>query len=136
MPKRTRNYRPIDGFEPDAKLREWTSENFPAIDIDATFEVFRDKALAADWVYASWGAAWRNYLRNSKKYEGVVYKRGLDDPKMQLVLHEARKVGFRDPSPVENVSTYRSALERFKANPPQPHLRGLDISALVKRVPH
>lgn len=142
MAKRTRNYKSIQtsGFKLDAGLRKWCDSHFPAIDPDPTFEVFKDKALAGAWVYASWSAAFRNYLRNAKQYGGVVYYSGLDDPIWSQLIVEARVVGFRDPDiTVDSPSSYRSELRRFTP-PIQKTLtdgaRSVDLSNILKRVEH
>lgn len=134
MAKRTRNYKSIEesGFALDDSLRAWCAEKYPAIDPDATYEVFKDKALAGAWIYASWPAAFRNYLRRSKEFAGVVYKRGLDDPKWSELMTEARAIGFRDPNVrLESPDQYRQALRQFKP----PTQRGLDVGGILKRIP-
>ena len=142
MPKRTRNYKSITtaGFKLDDSLRKWCESHYPAIDPDPTFEVFKDKALAGAWIYASWSAAFRNYLRNAKQYGGVVYRSGLDDPIWSQLILEARGLGFRDPDvTVDSPSSYRAELRQFTP-PIQRTLtdgaRSVDLSTILKRVDH
>jgi hypothetical protein len=114
-------------------LRRELSEKFPRVDLDRTFEVFRDKALAHGWLYSSWPAAFRNYIRNGKQYGGVEYKAGFADPKFDALLDKARAIGFRMPLPIESTGTYREALEAFDKK--QVRQASLNLGNTIKRVP-
>lgn len=100
-------------FRLDDSLRSWLAEKFPTVDADATVELFRDKALAKGWVYASWPAAFRNYIRRGKEWGGVVYRSGLEDPAFGALIQHARAVGFRMPQKLETANGYRTALNEF-----------------------
>lgn len=55
-------------FEITADLRAWAAEKFPAVDIEAQTEAFRD------WEYAKprtdWPAAWRSWIRKAADFGG------------------------------------------------------------------
>ena len=114
MPKRTRNYKGIDeaGYSLSDDMRQWIADEFPDLDPDGTFELFRDNCLANDRVYASWDAALRNWLRKSRDWGGVAYKAGMEgDPTWRELIKEARAMGFRMPrTPLESASQYRQAM--------------------------
>lgn len=137
MPKRTKNYTDIEeaGYELDERMREYMDKQYPNLAPDATFELFRDNCLANDRIYASWPAAFRNYLRKPADWGGFVYKAGMDgDPTWRQLLIEARAIGFREPrTPVETAAQYRQALREFE--PPTDMLGGvIDVTKIVKRV--
>jgi hypothetical protein len=137
MAKRTAQYRSIEQsrFIVDDQLRAWTKEHFPTIDVDATYELFKDKALAAAWAYADWRAAWRNYLRNSKQYGGVVYVGGLEDPAFHMLIVEARTLGFRDPRRLETAASYRTALRAWRDSGSQDAAVRQRVLSVIRRIP-
>jgi hypothetical protein len=114
-------------------MRQYMAENYPDLDPDKTFELFRDNCLANDRVYASWDAALRNWLRNPVEWGGVAFKDGLG-PEWREVLREAEAIGFRKPRlNIETVHQYRSEMRRFV--PEQTELLpGVDIGSVIKRV--
>lgn len=132
MPKRQRNYQSLDesGYSLTDAVRTWCAAKHPTIDIEGTFEVFCDKALANDWIYANWDAALRNYIRNGNLYGGIVYKAGMDNPAFAQLIAEARGIGFRDPLKGESPGAYRTALKAHDAAA----VRGKAIPMPFKRV--
>jgi hypothetical protein len=124
------------GFALDDGIRQWLAEKFPRVDPDATLELFTDKALAKGWQYASWPAAFRNYVRNGEKFGGLAFKRGLSDAAYDPLIKRARQVGFRDPTRLESAGAYRTALGEFErgAKAAAPMLREM-INRAIKRVP-
>lgn len=112
--KRTKKCKPIGDWRPESEsLLKWIAEKMPTLDVDETFELFRDKAEANAWEYASWDAAFRNYLRKSDEWGGAVHTGGMSDPRWRELIHKARKVGFRDPVSHESLSVYRQAIEAY-----------------------
>ncbi len=98
----------------DATLA-WMAARYPTVDIAETREVFCDKAAAKGWSYRDWQAAFRNYVRNGRKFGGLVYKAGRDqDPRWMPVLAEARQYGFREPTTAESPAGYKTALDAWK----------------------
>ena len=135
MAKRTKNLKPLDdaGFVISDRMRQYVAERYPDLDVDGTYELFCDKALANDWVYANWDAAFRNYLRNPREWGGFAYRDGLDDPKWRPLILMAREQGFRDPHlPAETPEQYRSAMKNWK---PPADLLGHDLGNVLKKVP-
>ena len=116
-PKRTKNYKDIEeaGYELNDRMRRYVEYNYPNIDVDGTFELFRDNCLANDRIYASWDAAFRNWLRKPADWGGFAYKEGMSgDPTWRQLLIEAKEIGFRKPRlPMESASQYRQALRSF-----------------------
>jgi hypothetical protein len=112
VPRRTTNYESIEesGYEPDDEMQRYCADKYPTVDVDGTFELFRDNALSHDKVFASWPAAFRTWLRNGLKYGGIVYRSGLSDPAFAQLIQEADGVGFRRPLPKESAGAYRTAL--------------------------
>jgi hypothetical protein len=110
---------PASGIPENFKLTDSTLEfcaaEFPNVNIDATLKIFSDKADAGGWLYTNWQAAFRNYLRNSEKYGGAVYKNGrAQDPRWKQILAEVAPYGFRAPLPHETPSSYRTDFELWK----------------------
>jgi hypothetical protein len=93
--------------------RHELAEKFPRVDLDRTYEVFRDKALANGWLYSSWIAAFRNYIRNGKQYGGVEYKSAMINPAFDALIERARSLGFRMPHKSESAGAYRTALDVY-----------------------
>ncbi len=100
------------GFVLTDALRNWLVSEYPTIDADKTYELFCDHALAKGWVYASWSAAFRNYIRRAKEYGGVVYAY---DPAFVPLLKWASDIDFRKPHEGESVGVYRTKLKEFDA---------------------
>lgn len=121
------------GFALTDQLRSELSFKFPRIDLDKTFEIFYDKALAQGWLYSHWPAAFRNYLRNAQQYGGVEYKPGLHDPKFDHLIERARAVGFRMPRGIDSVGTYRQELDEFDKR--QAKQSPLKLGDIIKRIP-
>ncbi len=112
--KRTAKCKPIGDWEPTSPaLKKWIDDKFPTLDIDETFELFRDKAEANAWEYASWDAAFRNYLRKALEWGGAVFTCNRIEPGWRDAIHKARKVGFREPGSHESLAVYRSAVESY-----------------------
>lgn len=137
MPKRTKNYKDIEeaGYELNDKMREYLEHRYPNLHAEQTFELFRDNCLANDRVYASWDAAFRNYLRKPADWGGFAYKAGMEgDPSWRQLLIEAGALGFRKPrTPVESASQYRQAMREF--TPPTDMLGGtINVSTILKKV--
>lgn len=137
MPTRTKNYKDIDeaGYVIDDAMREYMAERYPDLEPDGTFELFRDNCLANDRVYASWPAAFRNYLRKPIDWGGFVYRTGLDDPRWRQLIIEARALGFRKPRlPMESADQYRQALRTFE---PETDMLGdtINVSNILKPIP-
>ncbi len=104
-----------DDFRLTEKTLEWLAAKSPTLNIDETLEIFRDKAAAKGWSYRDWQAAFRNYVRNGRKFGGLVYKAGRDqDPRWMPVLAEARQYGFREPTTAESPAGYKTALDVWK----------------------
>lgn len=111
---------PQKGIPENFALTESTSNfmqnEFPTVDVEKTLALFRDKAEAGGWLYASWQAAFRNYVRNGQKYGGIAYKNGrAQDPRWQPILAIAKPYGFREPEDNETPSSYRTAFEQWKS---------------------
>lgn len=135
MAKRTKNLKGLEDarFVLTDKMRAYVEERYPDLDVDGTYELFCDKALANDWVYANWEAAFRNYLRNPREWGGVAYRDGLGDPKWRALLLEAKDIGFRKPHlPAETPDQYRSAMKAWE---PPKDLLGHNTSNLLKKIP-
>lgn len=112
--KRTAKCKPIGDWQPTSEpLLKWVERNMPTVDIEATAELFRDKAEANAWEYASWDAAFRNYLRKSDEWGGAVHVNGMSDPRWRQLVIEARAIGFRDPVKSETLSLYRQAMRSY-----------------------
>lgn len=95
---------------------EFMAKEYPAIDVERTLTIFKDKAEALGWMYSSWQASFRNYVRNSAKYGGVAYIEGrAQDPRWQPILSLAKPYGFRAPQEHETPSSYRTAFEAWKS---------------------
>lgn len=96
---------------------EFMSKEYPTIDVERTLTLFKDKAEAGGWMYSSWQASFRNYVRNSAKYGGVAYTEGrAQDPRWQPILALASQYGFRAPTEVETPVSYRTEFERWKGS--------------------
>lgn len=138
MPKRTKNYKSIEeaGYEPDDSMLAYVNDKYPNIDPAGTFELFRDNCLANDRVYASWPAAFRNWLRKPADWGGHAFKAGMEnDPSWRQLIIEARALGFREPRvPIESPSMYRQALKEFV---PETDLLGgrVNVSNILKKIP-
>lgn len=136
MPKRTKNYTDIEeaGYELDDRMRDYMAERFPDMDPAGTFELFRDNCLANDRIYASWPAAFRNYLRKPADWGGFAYKAGMEsDPTWRQLIIEARAIGFREPRlPMESASQYRQALRAYV---PETDLLGgeINVATILKK---
>ena len=138
MAKRTKNYKGIEeaGYELSDRMRAYVDEQYPNIDADATFELFRDNCLAHDRIYASWDAAFRNWLRKPADWGGFAFKKGMEnDPSWRQLIIEARALGFRMPrTPMESPSMYRQALKNF--TPDVDMLGGrINVTDILKRIP-
>jgi len=135
--KRTKNYKGIDeaGYQLNDVMRGHIAHNFPNIDAEGTFELFRDNCLAHDRIYANWDAAFRNWLRKPADWGGFKYKDGMDgDPSWRQLIIEARAIGFREPrTPMESTAMYRQALKQFV--PENDMLGGrINVSNILKRI--
>lgn len=113
--------------------RRELADKFPRVDLDRTYEIFRDKALANGWLYSNWLAAFRNYLRNGEKFGGVEYRSGLHDPAFGPLIDRAKALGFRMPSRIDSAGTYRQALDEFDKK--QARQSTLDLGNVLKRIP-
>jgi hypothetical protein len=129
---------PASGIPDNFMLTESTEAfcalEFPNVDIDKTLKIFRDKAEANGWLYSNWQAAFRNYLRNSEKYGGAVYKNGrAEDPRWTPVLSEVAPYGFRPPHPMETPAAYRTEFENWKKRQQTSKVTGaIDIRSALK----
>ncbi len=137
MPKRTANYTDIEesGYQIDDRMRSYMEEKYPDLDPYPTFELFRDNCLANDRIYASWPAAFRNYLRKPADWGGFVYKAGMEgDPAWRQLIIEADAIGFRRPrTPIETAAQYRKALREH--TPPTDLIGGvIDVNKILKPV--
>ena len=94
-------------------IRRELSEKFPRVDLERTYELFRDKALANGWLYANWLAAFRNYIRNGKQYGGIEYKAAMSDPAFDRLIEKAKAIGFRMPYAKESAGGYRTELDNY-----------------------
>lgn len=103
----------VAGFALDDNARRALSEKFPRVDLELTYEIFRDKALANGWLYVDWLAAFRNYIRNGKQYGGIVYKSGAENPAFDALIDQAKAINFRMPQKHESAGAYRTALNQF-----------------------
>lgn len=115
MARRRAQTRDIDAaaFVLTDEIRLELAEKFPRVDLDKTYELFRDNALAKGWLYADWRAAFRNYIRNGAKYGGVEYRGALHDPAFERLIEKAKAIGFRMPGAKESSGAYRTALEHY-----------------------
>lgn len=91
-------------------------EERPAINVEETRLWFEEKARAGDWRYKCWQAAFRNYIRNSARYGGVVYKQSFD-PRWADLLADAAKEGFRKPWLMESYPAYETAFRCWRSWP-------------------
>lgn len=123
------------GFALDDESRRELSIKFPRVELDRTFEVFADKALANGWYYADWLAAFRNYIRNGAQYGGVKYKTAHADPAFDSLIERAKDLGFRMPHAVESVGSYRTALDAFDKQSAASAVQQFDFGGSIKRVP-
>lgn len=57
------------GFEISQSMRTWAKEKAPWADIDAETPAFIDYHIAHASKHANWEAAWRNWMRNVKKFD-------------------------------------------------------------------
>jgi hypothetical protein len=132
--RRGETYLP-EPFELDEGTLAWIAQKMPTVDVEETYAIFVDKALAKGWRYRDWQAAFRNYIRSAKLYGGVVYKASREsDPRWSLI-HQARKEGFRDPEAHETPQSYASAFTYWKTQPrPVYDARVIDFSKVLKRV--
>jgi len=122
------------GFELTGESRRELSEKFPRVDLDKTFELFTDNALAKGWLYADWLAAFRNYIRNGAKYGGVEYRGAMHDPTFERLIEKAKAIGFRMPDPRESSGAYRTALEKYDASSAKRGMSHLGLGDVLKRV--
>lgn len=138
MPKRTKNYTDIEesGYQLDDRMIEYMDDCYPDMDPAGTFELFRDNCLANDRIYASWPAAFRNYLRKPADWGGFKYKAGMEgDPTWRQLIIEAKALGFRPPRlPMESCSMYRAAL---RSHVPDTDLLGgqIPVANILKKIP-
>lgn len=110
----------------------WLDEKYPTVDVTETVERFTDNAAAKSWCYRDWQAAFRNYIRNGQKFGGVTYKSGIqDDPRWRLILHDARKFGFREPEKLETPTGYKTAFELWKRTP---KTNVVNFAGVIKKV--
>ena len=122
-----------DPFVLSAGTLTWIAQKHSLVDVEETYAVFVDKALAKGWKYRDWNAAFRNYIRAGQMYGGVIYKAGRDhDERWRSLLAQARKELFREPSPAESPQAYKTALEFYRT---QPRTNVIDFAKVVKRVP-
>lgn len=122
------------GFALTDDNRRELSDQFPRVDIDQTFELFTDNALAKGWLYADWLAAFRNYIRNGAKYGGVAYVSRFQDPAWESLLKRAKDLGFREPMTHESPSTYRQFLDAYDHESAARGFRQLNLGDAIKRV--
>ena len=138
MPRRTTNYTGIEesGWRIDDAMLAYMDRKYPNIDPEETYELFRDNCLANDRIYASWPAAFRNWLRNPADWGGFAFKEGMEnDPSWRQLIIEARAMGFREPrNPFESPQMYRQAM---KAYVPETDLLGgrLNVANILKKIP-
>ncbi len=66
---------PPENFQITDTLREWIREEMLVVDIDQETEKFLDYHRAKDSRFASWEAAWRNWMRNADKYAKEDHRR-------------------------------------------------------------
>lgn len=59
-----------DDFTLSDKMREWAAENTPSANIELETENFLDHHAAKGSKFADWTAAWRTWMRNTKKFGG------------------------------------------------------------------
>jgi len=124
------------GFVLDADLRAWLADKFPTVDPDGTYELFVDKALAKGWLYVSWPAAFRNYIRKGREHPdwgGIAYQSGMTDPAFAQLVIEAKAVGFRLPHKHESAGAYRTALKEYDRATASRQVSF--IGTAIKRVP-
>lgn len=134
MPRKRAPVRGIEaaGFVLSDEIRRELAEKFPRVDLDKTYEIFKDKALANGWLYSSWIAAFRNYIRNGKQYGGVEYRAALVNPAFDQLIQRARAIGFRMPTSVESAGAYRTALDAYDKRTAKQS--ALELGAIIKRV--
>ena len=120
-----------DPFVLNAGTLSWIAAKHPSVDVEETYAVFVDKALAKGWRYRDWNAAFRNYIRSGKMYGGVIYRNDREHDPRWSVIHTARKDGFRDPEPHETPQSYATAYAQFRITP---RSNVVDFARAVKRV--
>ena len=120
------------GLALSEEIRRELAAKFPRVDLDKTLEIFRDKALAHGWLYSNWLAAFRNYIRNGEKFGGVEYRPGFSDPKFDALIERAKSIGFRMPSRVDSVGTYRQALDEYDKRTARQS--SLNLGSVLKRI--
>lgn len=125
-----------DGFELTPATIAWVERKYPALDIRETLEKFIRAADAGGWKYRNWQRGFEGIVEKgmANGWRSIVTVKGgvQHDPAYQLVIHEGRKFGFREPYVHEPVGSYRTALENFKRAPKPSNV--LNLSAVVKRV--
>lgn len=125
-----------EGFELTPATIAWVERKYPAMNIPETLEKFVRAAEAGGWRYRNWQRAFEGIIEKgmANGWRSIVTMKGgiQNDPQYQLVLHEARKFGFREPHPHEPVGSYRTALENFKRAPKPSNV--LNLTQTIKRV--
>lgn len=107
-----------DPFVLQPSTLSWIASRYPGIDVEETYAVFVDKALAKGWRYRDWNAAFRNYIRSGKIYGGVIYRNDRDhDPRWLEILKTARAANFRDPEAHETPQSYATAYAQYRITP-------------------
>lgn len=119
--KTTGQHKFPEGFELSKKTLAWCAEKYPQVNVDDTFERFEEWARREGVMYADWDAGFKTVVRKGidNGWRTIVTLKGgmAADPKFQLTLHEARKIGFRDPVQHETAGAYKTAFENYKRAP-------------------
>jgi len=106
-----------DPFVLNAGTLSWIASKHPSVDVEETYAVFVDKALAKGWRYRDWNAAFRNYIRSGRMYGGVVHRQvNESELRWRNLLQAARAEHFREPHKGEAYDHYQVALELWKSN--------------------
>lgn len=123
-------------FELTPKTLDWLERKYPGqINVEETLERFEDWARQKGVMYADWQAGFKTVVRKGMDngWRTIVTLSGgrQSDPQWQMALHEARKFGFREPTPMETPASYKTALDNWK-RAPKPNV--LPFANVIKRV--
>lgn len=83
-PKRVRREPPPATFEVTPDLQQWARENEVTVNLFDETEQFLDHHRAKGTTNLDWVAAWRTWMRNSKKFSGAASRTGYGKPRTRV----------------------------------------------------
>lgn len=78
------------GFAPSDEDRAWCARDFPAVDIDAETEAFRDHFRSTGEARADWQATWKNWIRRTPQFNG---RQGAKSPAARSTSRDGKLPG-------------------------------------------